>query len=119
MARNTKLRTKLGPGEYRPDTTERIQRVEDLPKSQFLRLSRNYQHRRCPLCGRSAHRNRHFRRRLHDVGDLIAGRPHTILLTYSQHYWPACHKYFNADTTDLVRQVAIMRTERWSWPSGP
>jgi len=102
MAKDTKRRTKVGPGEYRPDTTEGIQRVEDLPKPKFIRLSRNYQYRRCPLCGRSAYRNRLFQRRLHDIGDLVSGRPHTILLTYSQHYCSACHKYFNADTTDLA-----------------
>jgi transposase len=102
MAKDTKRKSKLGPGEYRPDPTEGVQRVEDLPKPKLLRLSRNYRHRRCPLCGRSAYRNRLLPRRLHDVGDLVSGRPHTILLTYSQHYCSACHKYFNADTTDLA-----------------
>ncbi len=36
------------------------------------------------------------------VGDLISGRPRAILVTYSQHYCSACHKYFNADPSDLA-----------------
>jgi hypothetical protein len=94
--------SKLGPGEYLPDPTEGVQRVEDLPKPKVFRLSRNYRHRLCPHCHRSAYRNRIFQRRLHDVGDLVLGRPRTILLTYSQNYCSASHKYFNADTSDLA-----------------
>jgi hypothetical protein len=102
MASDTKRKTKRGPGEYLPDATEGIQRVEDLPKPKRLRQSRNYEHRACPRCRRSAYRNRTFQRRLHDVGDLVSGRPRTIILTYSQHYCPACHRYFNTDTSDLA-----------------
>jgi hypothetical protein len=43
-----------------------------------------------------------FRRRLHDVGDLVSGRPRDLELIYSQHYCSACRKYFHADTTDLA-----------------
>lgn len=102
MAHATKPKTKRGPGEYRPDATEGIRRVEDLPQPKLVPLSRNYRHRLCPRCHRSAYRNRIFQRRLHDIGDLICGRPRTILLIYSQHYCSACHKYFNTDTTDLA-----------------
>ena len=48
---------KLGPGEYRPDPTEGIQRVEYLPKPTIVQQSRNYPHRPCPRCGRSAYRD--------------------------------------------------------------
>ena len=41
-------------------------------------------------------------RTLHDLGDLLSGRPHDIRLTYSQHYCSRCRKYFNADTSDLA-----------------
>ena len=34
-----------GPGEYRPDPTEGITRIEDLPKPKILRCSRNYKRR--------------------------------------------------------------------------
>jgi hypothetical protein len=93
---------KLGQGEYRPDPTEGIQRIEDLPKPKVIKLSRNYPRRPCPRCGRSAYRNRVFTRRLHEVGDLILGRPRDIVLMYSQHYCSQCGKYFNADASDLT-----------------
>ena len=91
-----------GPGEYRPDPTEAIQRVEDLPKPKVLSESRNYPYQACARCGRAAYRDRVFRRQLHDVGDLASGRPHEIELTYSQHYCSACHKYFSVDVSDLA-----------------
>ncbi len=94
--------SKLGPGEYLPDPTEGIQRIEDLPRPKLVKLSRNYRHRPCPQCGRAAYRDRVFHRRLHDVGDLISGRPRDIELTYSQHCCSACRKYFSVDTTDLA-----------------
>jgi hypothetical protein len=102
MTKTPKLKLKLGPGEYRPDPTEGIERVEDLPKPRLVQQSRNYRHRLCPRCGHAAYRNRTFQRRLHDVGDLVSGRPREIMLTYSQHYCSACRKYFNADTSDLA-----------------
>ena len=94
--------SKLGPGEYLPDPTQSIQRIEDLPRPKVLKQSRNYPHRACPGCGRAAYRDRVFQRRLHDVGDLVSGRPHEIVLTYSQHYCSACPKYFSVDTSDLA-----------------
>jgi hypothetical protein len=97
----TKVR-KLGPGEYLPDPTEGIQRVEDLPKPKFLKRSRNYEQRPCPRCGRAGARDQVLQRTLHDVGDLVSGRPHEIVLTYSQHHCPVCRKYFSADTSDLA-----------------
>jgi hypothetical protein len=93
---------KLGPGEYLPDPTEGIQRAEDLPQPKLVKQSRNYPHRPCPRCRRAAYRDRIFHRRLHDVGDLVSGRPHEIDLVYSQHYCSACRKYFSVDTSDLA-----------------
>lgn len=93
---------KLGPGEYLPDPTEGITRVEDLPKPKLLKHSRNYPHRPCPKCGRPAPRDRVFQRTLHDVGDLVSGRPHELVVTYSQHYCAACRQYFAADMSDLA-----------------
>jgi hypothetical protein len=91
-----------GPGEYRPDPTEGITRIEDLPPPKLLRRSRNSKRRPCPRCGHRAYRDRQFQRTLHDLGDLLSGRPCDIVLTYSQHYCSRCRKYFNADTTDLA-----------------
>jgi hypothetical protein len=91
-----------GPGKYVPDVTEGVTRVEDLPKPKINRRSRNYKHRRCPNCARSAYRLRTVVRKLHDLGDLVSGRPRDIHITYSQHRCLGCNTYFNADMDDLA-----------------
>ena len=91
-----------GPGEYLPDPTEGITRVEDLPKPQIIRRSRSYPRRRCPHCGHSAYRNLTFERTLHDLGDLAVNRPRDLVITYSQHCCSRCKKYFNVDLSDLA-----------------
>ena len=91
-----------GVGEYRPDATEGIPCVEDLPQAKVVRRSRNFRRRPCPHCGHSAYRHRKCRRSLHDVGDLISGRPREIQLTYSQHYCSSCERMFNADMSELA-----------------
>ena len=40
-----------GPGEYRPDPSQGITRIEDLPKPKIRCQSRNYRRRPCPRCG--------------------------------------------------------------------
>jgi hypothetical protein len=37
---------------------------------------------------------------LHDLGDLISGRPRDIELVYSQHRCTKCNQFFNADTSE-------------------
>jgi transcription elongation factor Elf1 len=91
-----------GPGEYVPDVTEGVTRVEDLPKPTVKRPSRNYRKRRCPKCGYAAYRDRVCTRTLHDLGDLAANRPVDLEVTYSQHCCSQCGIYFNADLTDLA-----------------
>jgi len=91
-----------GPGEYVADGTEGITRVEDLPKPKVVPRSRNFSRRPCPKCGHSCYRKRTFERTLHDVGDLVSGRPRNIHLTYSQHYCCKCKSYFNVDVSDLA-----------------
>ena len=44
------------PGEYVADVTEGITRVEDLPKPQIERRSRNWSARPCPRCRHRAGR---------------------------------------------------------------
>lgn len=102
MKKATTKPGKLGPGEYLPDPTQSLQRIEDLPRPKFLKQSRSYRHSPCPRCGRAAYRDRIFHRRLHDVGDLVSGRPQEIDLVYSQHHCSACRKYFSVDTSDLA-----------------
>ena len=91
-----------GPGKYVPDVTEGITRVEDLPKPKISKRSRNYKHRSCPNCGRSAYRLRTVVRKLHELGDPISGRPRDIQVIYSQHRCLGCNTYFNADMDDLA-----------------
>ena len=91
-----------GPGEYSPDATEGITRIEDLPKAKVVKRSRDYRRRLCPDCGHSAHRDRVFERTLHDLGNLKANRPIDLKVTYSQHYCSKCDRYFNADIDDLA-----------------
>lgn len=86
-----------GPGEYLPDRTEGITNPEDLPQARIVRRSRNYSYQPCPRCDKACGRDRVCTRVLHDVGDLVSGRPRAIHLVYSQHYCTHCRKYFNAD----------------------
>ena len=90
-----------GPGEYLPDVTEGITRVEDLPKAKVARRSRSYKRRPCPECEYSAYRDRVVTRTLHDLGDLKANRPVDVKVSYSQHHCSRCGIYFNADMSDL------------------
>jgi len=90
------------PGQYVPDATEGISRVEDLPKRKIVKRSRNYKRRPCPGCGRSAYRLRTVTRTLHDLGDAVSGRPRDLLVTYSQHRCTRCNVYFNASMDDLA-----------------
>jgi hypothetical protein len=92
----------FGPGQYLPDPTEGITRPEDLPKAKIVRRSRNYSHLPCPRCGKSCFRNRLCTRVLHDVGDLVLGRPRDIELVYSQHHCTRCKIFLNADTSEYA-----------------
>jgi ADP-ribose pyrophosphatase YjhB (NUDIX family) len=102
-------KVKLGPGEYRPDIA--FTKLEDLPKAKVIKQRRNYEHRPCPHCGKSAFRDKVFTRQLHDVGDLLSGRPHELHIIYSQHYCSACDKYFNADLSDVDALRALFAGE--------
>ena len=93
----------IGPGEYVPDVTEGITCIADLPQPKVVRRSRNYPSRRCPRCGRRAGRRGLGRRTLHDLGDLLAGRPVDLVVTYSKHKCPHCHLRFTADLADLAQ----------------
>ena len=92
----------LGPGEYVPDVTEGITRVEDLPKPRIERRSRNYPARRCRRCGGRAGRYAVASRTLHDLGDSRSDRPVDLVVTYSKHCCPHCGYYFSVDLSDLA-----------------
>jgi len=90
------------PGEYLPDTTEGITRVEDLPKPKIEVRKRSSKRRPCPRCEKHAYRLRELRRTLHDLGDPVSDRPRDLHITYSQHRCPHCDTYFNTDLEDLA-----------------
>jgi hypothetical protein len=90
------------PGDYVPDATEGITRVEDLPAPHVERRSRDYQRRTCPRCGRSAPRCNWGQRTLHDLGNTRTGWPIDLVVTYSKHRCSACRRCFNTDMTDLA-----------------
>ena len=74
-----------GPGEYRPDPSEGIDRIEDLPQPKIRVQSWNYRRRPCPRCGHRAYRDGLGRRTLHDLGNPLTGRPGDLILIHSQH----------------------------------
>lgn len=88
-----------GPGEYLSDPTEGIIRPEDLPPAKIVPRSRNFKHDRCPRCGKRCYRHHTRTRILHDVGDLVSGRPRDIHLVYSQHRCSKCRISFNSDSS--------------------
>jgi hypothetical protein len=91
-----------GPGEYVPDVTEGITRVEDLPKPRIERRSRSYSARRCRRCGRRAGRYAVASRTLHDLGDPRSDRPVDLVVSYSKHRCPRCGSCFSAELSDLA-----------------
>src|SRR5580700_5025792 len=93
---------RFGPGEYFPDSTEGITRVEDLPAPLFSQRSRNYRRRPCPSCRRSCYRNGLGHRRLHDFGCLSRDRPCVLQVVYSRHYCASCRVHFSVDLSRLA-----------------
>lgn len=91
-----------GPGQYLSDRSEGIICPEDLPQPKIVRRSRNFRQQRCPRCQKACYRNDLRTRILHDVGDLVSGRPKDIHLVYSVHRCSHCRKSFNADSSDYA-----------------
>jgi hypothetical protein len=116
----------VAPGEYVPDVTEGITRVEDLPKPRIERRSRNYPARSCPLCSHRAGRYAVATRTLHDLGDFRSGHPIDLFLSYSKHHCKRCGFRFSVDLSDLalpkclytrcVQQLAVRLVAEDSMP---
>ena len=92
----------FGPGEYRPDPTEGITCVEDLPPPKIIVRRRNAKRYLCPHCGHQAYRDKQKQRTLHDLGDLRTGRPRDLLVSYAQYDCTRCRRYFTTDLLDLA-----------------
>src|SRR6266436_7655914 len=92
----------FGPGAYRPDPTEGITAIADLPQPEMVPYSRNDLRNVCPRCGHAAYWDKQSQRTLHDLGNLDLSCPRHLVITYSQHDCTQCRKYFNADLSDLA-----------------
>src|SRR5689334_17532104 len=92
----------FGPGEYRPDPSAGITAPADLPQPEIVPYSRNDLRQPCPRCGHQAYRDKQYQRTLHDLGNLDLWCPRDLVITYSQHSWTKCRKYFHADLSDLA-----------------
>lgn len=46
-------------------------------------------------------------RSVHDVGELIVGRPRDIEITYSQHRCSKCKLFFSADTSEYASPKSL------------
>src|SRR5213592_3950780 len=91
----------FGPGAYRPDPTEGITAIADLPPPEIVPSSRIYTRQACPYCGHQAYRDKQCQRTLHDLGNLALWCPRDLVVTYSQHDCTKCRTYFHADLSDL------------------
>jgi hypothetical protein len=76
----------FGPGVYRPDSTEGMTALADLPPPEIVPSSRTYRRQACPRCGHQAYRDKKYQRTLHDLGHLDLWCPRDLVVTYSQHY---------------------------------
>src|SRR5215470_11091197 len=92
----------LGPGIYRPDPTEGITAIADLPPPEIVPYSRNDKRQPCPRCGHSAYRDKQSQRTLHDLGNLDLWWPRDLVVTYAQHSWTQCRTYLSADLSELA-----------------
>jgi hypothetical protein len=92
----------LGPGAHRPDPTEGLTALADLPPPEIVPYNRTDKRQACPRCHHPTYRDKQSRRTLHDLGNLDVWCPRDLVVTYSQHYCTQCHKYFNADLSDLA-----------------
>src|SRR5271155_1596165 len=93
----------MGPGEYVPDATEGITKVEDLPKPRIQCLTRSFRARTCPRCGQRAGRYSLDTRILHDLGNPTTGRPRDLRVSFSRHRCRVCGCCFAADLGDLAK----------------
>lgn len=92
----------MPPGDYVPDCTEGITRVQDLPQPLLEYRSRNYRRRACPQCRRGCYRDSRGQRVLHDLGCLRRDRPRDLHVVYSKHRCEPCGIYFSPDLSGLA-----------------
>jgi hypothetical protein len=91
-----------GPGTYRPDLSEGIPAIADLPQPEIVPSNRHDKRNVCPRCGHAAYRDKKSHRTLPDLGNLALWCPRDLVITSSQHYGTQCRKDCNADLSDLA-----------------
>jgi hypothetical protein len=91
-----------GPGTYRPDPTEGMTAMADLPPPEIVPSRRKDKRPPCPRCGHSASRDKQCQRTRHDLGHLDLWCPRDLVVTSSQHSWTQWQKDFQADLSDLA-----------------
>jgi hypothetical protein len=119
----------VGPGMYRPDPTEGLTAMADLPPPEIVPASRTYPRPVCPRCGHQAYRDKQSQRTLHDLRNLDLWCPRARVVTCAQHYCPKCQKYFPADRSELappgspythrVIALAVRLVVEAGWPYRP
>ena len=72
----------FGPGAYRPDPSEGITTIADLPQPEIVPYSRNDKRNACPHCGHMAYRDKQSHRTLHDLGNLDLSCPRDLVVAY-------------------------------------
>ena len=110
----------FGPGAYRPDPTEGMTAIADLPQSELVPYSRNDKRNVCPRCGHVAYRDKQSQRTLHDLGNLDLWCPRALVITYSQHHIPSdlvvngygCY----AESGWLLDIASVGQARRRDWP---
>src|SRR5215470_2564293 len=92
----------FGPGAYRPDPSEGMTAIADLPPPEIVPSSRKDKRQPCPRCGHSAYRAKQSPRTLHDLGNLDGWCPRALVVTYSQHDCTKYQQYFHAELSALA-----------------
>jgi hypothetical protein len=92
----------FGPGAYRPDPTEGMTAMADLPPPEIVPSNRTYPRQACPRCGHQAYRDKQFQRTRHDLGNLDLWCPRDLVVTYAQPYCTKCPKYFQAALSEVA-----------------
>jgi hypothetical protein len=90
------------PGTSRPDPSEGMTAIADLPPPEIVPSHRTITRHACPRCHHPASRDTQSQRTLHDLGNLDVWCPRDLMVTSSQHDCTPCRKYFNADLSDLA-----------------
>jgi hypothetical protein len=91
-----------GPGAYRPDPTEGMTAIADVPPPEIVPASRTDTRQAGPRCGYQAYRDKPYQRTLHALGHLDLWCPRELVVTYAQHSCTQCRKYLSADLSALA-----------------